>query len=290
MFLIRGLFIISIVFLNLRQDSSPFTNTELASFYSSSREKTIDFIIYTPPGYEENNTRFPVLYFLHGRGGNHFLLWGSISQSVPEANGDAGAWISELINNEIIPPMIIVTPDDTDGLWGQENEIMITEELINHIDTNWRTIPNRTGRAIEGFSMGGMGASRYASRHADLYCSTIIMAAPHVEELLPDWEQNRREFFNPDLNIRLVVGSDDGQLEPMQILHESLNTQIISHQFDIIPGVGHNVGELYNHVGIEGLRFHADCFDNSDPILYNLYYLPSITRFCMPIRFRRLWH
>jgi enterochelin esterase-like enzyme len=281
---------ISIVFLNLHRDSSPFTNTELTSFYSPSREKTINFIIYTPPGYEENNTRFPVLYFLHGRGGNHFLYWGSISQSIPEADGDAGAWISELINNEIIPPMIIVTPDDSDGLWGQENEIMITEELINHIDSNWRTIPNRTGRAIEGFSMGGMGASRYASRHADLYCSTIIMAAPHVEELLPDWEQNRREFTNTDLNIRLVVGSDDGQLEPMQLLHESLNTQIIPHQFDVIPGVGHNVGELYNLVGIEGLRFHADCFDNSDQFLDNPYYLPSVTRFCMPIRFRRLWH
>ncbi|MES0360276.1 MAG: alpha/beta hydrolase-fold protein [Anaerolineales bacterium] len=281
---------ISIVFLNLHRDSSPFTNTELTSFYSPSREKTINFIIYTPPGYEENNTRFPVLYFLHGRGGNHFLYWGSISQSIPEADGDAGAWISKLINNEIIPPMIIVTPDDSDGFWGQENEIMITEELINHIDTNWRTIPNRTGRAIEGFSMGGMGASRYASRQAGIYCSTIIMAAPHVEELLPDWEQNRREITNSDLKIRLVVGSDDGQLEPMRILHEGLNTQIISHQFDIIPGVGHNVGELYNRVGIEGLRFHADCFDNSDQIRYNPYYLPSVTSFCMPIRFRRLWH
>jgi len=281
---------ISIVFLNLHRDSSPFTNTELTSFYSPSREKTINFIIYTPPGYEENNTRFPVLYFLHGRGGNHFLYWGSISQSIPEADGDAGAWISKLINNEIIPPMIIVTPDDTDGFWGQENEIMITEELINHIDTNWRTIPNRTGRAIEGFSMGGMGASRYASRHAGIYCSTIIMAAPHVEELLPDWEQNRCGIINTDLNIRLVVGSDDGQLESMQMLHKSLNTQIIPHQFDVIPGVGHNVGELYNRVGIEGLRFHADCFDNSDQFRDNPYYLPSVTRFCMPIRFRRLWH
>lgn len=289
MFLIRTISIIGIVFLNLHQDSSPFTNTELTSFYSPSRKETINFIIYTPPGYEQDDKQYPVLYFLHGKGGNHFLYWGSISLSIPEADGDAGAWINELINNKIIPPMIIVTPDDTDGLWGQENEIMITEELINHIDTNWRTIPNRTGRAIEGFSMGGMGASRYASRHADLYCSTIIISAPHVEELIPDWEQNRREIIKTDLNIRLVVGSDDKQLEPMQILHGSLNSQIISNQFDIIPGVGHNVGELYNHVGIEGLRFHADCFDNSDRIRYNPYYLPSIARFYIPIEFRHLW-
>ena len=280
--LFRAISIIGILFLNLHQDSSPWMNTELSSFYSPSRGETINFIIYTPPGYEEDDKQFPVLYFLHGRGGNHFLYWGSISQVIPEAGGDAGAWISELINNEIIPPMIIVTPDDADGFWGQDNDIMITEELINHIDTNWRTIPNRTGRAIEGFSMGGMGASRYASRHADLYCSTIIMAAPHVEELIPDWEQNRREIIRKDLNVRLVVGNEDRQLEPMQILHRSLNSQVISHQFDIVSDVGHNVGELYNRVGIEGLRFHAECFDNSDPIQLYPVYLPNVARFYIP--------
>lgn len=282
MVLFRAISIIGILFLNLHQDSSPWMNTELSSFYSPSRGETINFIIYTPPGYEEDDKQFPVLYFLHGRGGNHFLYWGSISQVIPEAGGDAGAWISELINNEIIPPMIIVTPDDADGFWGQDNDIMITEELINHIDTNWRTIPNRTGRAIEGFSMGGMGASRYASRHADLYCSTIIMAAPHVEELIPDWEQNRREIIRKDLNVRLVVGNEDRQLEPMQILHRSLNSQVISHQFDIVSDVGHNVGELYNRVGIEGLRFHAECFDNSDPIQLYPVYLPNVARFYIP--------
>ncbi len=282
MVLFRAISIIGILFLNLHQDSSPWMNTELSSFYSPSRGETINFIIYTPPGYEEDDKQFPVLYFLHGRGGNHFLYWGSISQVIPEAGGDAGAWISELINNEIIPPMIIVTPDDADGFWGQDNDIMITEELINHIDTNWRTIPNRTGRAIEGFSMGGMGASRYASRHADLYCSTIIMAAPHVEELIPDWEQNRREIIRKDLNVRLVVGNEDRQLEPMQVLHRSLNSQVISHQFDIVSDVGHNVGELYNRVGIEGLRFHAECFDNSDPIQLYPVYLPNVARFYIP--------
>lgn len=282
MVLFRAISIIGILFLNLHQDSSPWMNTELSSFYSPSRGETINFIIYTPPGYEEDDKQFPVLYFLHGRGGNHFLYWGSISQVIPEAGGDAGAWISELINNEIIPPIIIVTPDDADGFWGQDNDIMITEELINHIDTNWRTIPNRTGRAIEGFSMGGMGASRYASRHADLYCSTIIMAAPHVEELIPDWEQNRREIIRKDLNVRLVVGNEDRQLEPMQVLHRSLNSQVISHQFDIVSDVGHNVGELYNRVGIEGLRFHAECFDNSDPIQLYPVYLPNVARFYIP--------
>jgi predicted esterase len=45
----------------------------------------INFLINTPPGYEENDKQFPVLYFLHGRGGNHLLYWAAISQSIPEA-------------------------------------------------------------------------------------------------------------------------------------------------------------------------------------------------------------
>jgi hypothetical protein len=116
------------------------------------------------------------------------------------------------------------------------------------------------------------------------------MAAPLVEELVPDWEQNRRDIIKSNPSIRLVVASDDSQQESMQNLHESLNSHIIPHQFDILPGVGHNVGELYNRVGIEGLQFHADCFDYPDKIHFNPYYLPSIVKFYLPIRFRYLWH
>ena len=108
------------------------------------------------------------------------------------------------------------------------------------------------------------------------------MAAPHVEELIPDWAQNRGEIIRKDLNVRLVVGEEDGQLESMQNLHRSLNSQVTSHRFDIISAVGHNVGELYNRVGIEGLRFHADCFENSDLIQFYPYYLPNIARLYIP--------
>lgn len=79
------------------------------------------------------------------------------------------------------------------------------------------------------------------------------------------------------------MGNEDRQIEPMNILHRSLYSQVISeHQFDTVSGVGHNVGELYNREGIEGLRFHADCFDNSDPIQFYPNYLPNVGRFYIP--------
>lgn len=264
------------------QNQSPFTNTELSSFYSESRDEMIEFIIFTPPGYETSTERYPVLYFLHGISGNHFLYWGAITQSVPEANGDAGAWISKLIEEGEIPPMIIVTPDDTDGQWGEINENMITEELIHHIDTNWRTIPNRTGRAIEGFSMGGMGTSRYSAKFPDLYCSSIIMGAPHSDELIPDWENNKEKVLENELQIRLVVGTDDPQFDSMTYLNENLDALNIHHQFETLPGVGHNVGEIYNQVGVEGLQFHAECFQNAKPVYKFPIYIPSAIKRYIP--------
>ena len=272
---IKHFSIVGFLLLILIQNQSPFTNTELSSYYSESRGETIDFIIFTPPGYEDSTERYPVLYFLHGRSGNHFLYWGAISQFVPEANGDAGAWISELITDGEIPPLIIVTPDDADGQWGETNEIMITEELIQHIDENWRTIPNRTGRAIEGFSMGGMGASRYAALYSDLYCSTIIMGAPLSDELVPTWEDNVDEVIENELKISLVVGSEDPQLDSMTFLNESLNALKIPHQFELLSGVGHNVGEIYNQAGIEGLQFHAECFQNAKPVYRYPIFIPG---------------
>jgi enterochelin esterase-like enzyme len=243
-------------------DTEPswWTNVELSSFYSPSRGRAIDFAIYIPPGYSESTMSYPVLYFLHGKGGNFLLYWGGISGEVLEARGDAGAWISGLITSGTIPPLIIVTPDDEDGAWGAVNESMVTEELISHIDANWRTIPDRRGRAIEGFSMGGMGASRYASRHPDLYCSTIIMAEPGLDSAVPYWEENRSVILQNQMGVRLAVGDQDEQLQPMNSLHNSLLSLDIPHEYEIVPGIDHNFGQLYNRIGIIGLQFHAACF------------------------------
>lgn len=280
--LLKSILLISLLIGDTSHQTSPFTNTELVSFYSPSRDQEITFVIFTPPGYDKSEQRYPVLYFLHGRSGNHFLYWGAISHSVPDADGDAGAWISRMIQEGIIPPMIIVTPDDADGMWGEINETMITRELVEYVDSHWRTIPGRTGRAIEGFSMGGMGASRYAARHPDLYCSTIIMAAPGVEPLIEDWENNRAAILENDLKVRLVVGSEDDQLEPMTGLHEDLNLLEILHDFVVVPGVGHDLGMLYNAVGVPGLQFHGACFRNLPPTETHHSFLPGIIRHYVP--------
>ena len=95
------------VLANCGQQPSEWTNVQLSSFFSSSRDQMIEFAIYTPPDYESGNQHYPVLYVLHGSGSDYTMYWAQISEAIPEANGDAGAWLNQLIIAETIPPIII---------------------------------------------------------------------------------------------------------------------------------------------------------------------------------------
>ena len=50
-------------------------------------------------------------------------------------------------------------------------ETCIIKELIPYIDNNYRTVALREGRALEGFSMGGFGAVRFAFKYPQLFCA-----------------------------------------------------------------------------------------------------------------------
>lgn len=130
--------------------------------------------IYLPRGYDRQQTkRYPVVYLLHGFSGNK-----------TGANDWEWAFSAEDVNKVIasgmVRPMIIVMPDAcnqfggsmytnsiTTGFW----EDFITKDLIDFVDSNYRSIPNRESRGIAGFSMGGYGAIKIAMKHSDIYRS-----------------------------------------------------------------------------------------------------------------------
>lgn len=233
------------------------------SFYSPSRQREIFFTLYTPPGYEESEQRYPVLYFLHGSQGSHLLFWNAISREVTAANEDAGAWITQLIASGQIPPMIIVAPNDSDGGWGDDNEVMVTEELITAVDTNWRTIAGRNGRSLAGFSMGTAGASRYPARYPERYCNTMLLAESAVDEAGTLWEANQAAILASGLQVGLVVGELDTRAVTATTAVQQILTELdIPHELQIVPNVAHNFGQLYNEIGVWALQFHAACWGN----------------------------
>ena len=231
------------------------------SFFSQSRQQEIFFTIFTPPGYEQSEDRYPVLYFLHGSQGSHILFWNAVSREVPAANGEAGAWLSQLMEAGELPPFILVAPNDTDGGWGDENEVMVTQELIWAIDGNWRTIANRNGRSLMGFSLGAAGAMRYPARHSDLYCNTMVLAESAVDEAATLWAVNQEAVLANGLEVRLAVGQlDERAVNVSTAVSQILEELSIPHELLIIPDVPHDFGKLFNQIHDWAFDFYTSCW------------------------------
>ena len=231
------------------------------SFYSPSHQQEVFFTLYTPPGYEQSDQRYPVLYFLHGSQGSHILFWNAISREVVAANEDAGAWLTQLIESGQLPPFIVAAPRRPNEAWDESNEMLVTQEFIQVIDSNWRTVSNGNGRSLAGFSLGAAGAMRYTALHPDLYCNTMPMAESDVDDAASLWQQNSTAVLDSGLEVALVVGELDTRGVNASTAVAQLLTELnIPHQLRIVPDVPHNFGQLYNQIGLWALQFHASCW------------------------------
>ena len=76
-------------------------------------------------------------------------------------------------------------------------EKFITEDVVDYVDTNFRTIPEVESRGIFGGSMGGFGALNLAMRHPDLY-SAAYASTPG---LLDDGGVDQMGFFDSEEQI-----------------------------------------------------------------------------------------
>ena len=132
--------------------------------------------VVTPPGYDENSgKRYPVVYFLHGYFATPQMYQeGMKFEESVQAAAEAG--------NELI----MVIPDGHSKLKGGfyssspvtgDYETMVTRDLVQWVDANYRTIPNADSRGLAGHSMGGYGTVRLAMRHPGIFSSIYMMSA-----------------------------------------------------------------------------------------------------------------
>ena len=124
--------------------------------------------VYLPPSYDESNKRYPVAYYLHGALGDENNFFAYAGQRTAD----------RLISNGMMEEMIVVGVDGSGGqpissfLNSELNgnyEDYIVRDLVNHIDSTFRTIPDRDSRGVFGASMGGYGTLRYAKVHSDVF-------------------------------------------------------------------------------------------------------------------------
>tara|TARA_R110000772_G_scaffold110305_8_gene213870 strand:- start:4478 stop:6250 length:1773 start_codon:yes stop_codon:yes gene_type:complete len=151
------------------RNSSAFTKTEHIS---------LAYKIYLPYGYDdERNIHYPVLYLLHGSGGNE-KSWNKFF-----------AILDAMIERRLIPRLIAVAPITGNSYWIDSNkygavESSIIQELIPEVDSHYRTISHRSGRGVIGFSMGGYGALRYTLAYPELFSSAVLLS-PAIQHGAP---------------------------------------------------------------------------------------------------------
>ncbi|MBD2752310.1 alpha/beta hydrolase [Spirosoma validum] len=158
---------------------------------SSLLNRAVKYSIYLPPDYYTSNRRYPVLYLLHGLGDNE-TSWIQFGEA--DRIADAG------IRSGEIPPMIIVMPDAGTTFYINDYqskiryEDMFVQEFIPHIDTMFRTRPQREFRAVSGLSMGGYGSLVLSMHHPELFsvCAALSAAVRTDEALMsvPDERYN----------------------------------------------------------------------------------------------------
>jgi len=136
--------------------------------------------IYTPPGYEDTSDKYPVLYLLHGIGGDE-ESWMSL--------GRASQILDNLIAEGRAQPMIMVMPNghvskgaapgesdagfykpvlsDSDAFNGKMEESF--KDIIRFVESNYRVIADKGHRAIAGLSMGGFQALCISANYSDTF-------------------------------------------------------------------------------------------------------------------------
>ena len=130
--------------------------------------------VYLPPGYGDGHLRYPVLYLLHGGGGDaaDWVTFGGIR-----------AIMDGLIQTDAANAAIVVMPDGTDAQWHDSfdgllrNQEYLFDYLIPYVDRHFRTIAVRAGRAIDGLSNGGYGAMHFSAKAPDRFVAAGAMSA-----------------------------------------------------------------------------------------------------------------
>lgn len=234
------------------------------SVYSPSMKKTLKAAISFPSGYENEQSRYPVVYLLHG-GSGAFSDW---HQKVTE-NGI----VNQMADQHKV---LIVTPGvgpasyyyDSPLLDTVRYETYMIQELIPFIDKNYRTLAQKESRAITGLSMGGHGAITLAAKHPTLFIAAGSMSGvmnidTDLWKVGEDFRSLRKKgqiemlgpinyqgpLFNPYTAVGLVdqlknqkvsliidCGVDDFLIETNRQMHSLLMEKKVAHEYIERPG------------------------------------------------------
>lgn len=233
-----------------RRDGVPAGVVEHIEFDSKVTGGKRPASVYLPPGYSRDK-KYPVLYLLHGIGGNETHWPGP---------GTAGTILDNLIADGKAVPMIVVMPNGRasnkpstlfaggQGPGGLDREAMAVEfeayaafereligDLVPFIETHYSVTADRMHRALAGLSMGGGQSLNFGLNNVDTFAWVGgFSSAPNTKapaELVTDAAAARRLEL-----LWVSCGNEDGLFNISAGVHEYLAAQKIPHKWYIDAG------------------------------------------------------
>ncbi|MEI6865465.1 alpha/beta hydrolase family protein [Flavicella sp.] len=260
-----------------------FTSSVFASkvdtlvVYSKAMNKEIKNVVITPDSYLNKESLFPVVYLLHGAGGD-YSSWMNKAPDIKKYADDYN--------------VIIVCPDGEKTSWyfdspidaSMQYETYISEELVSAVDTSYKTIATSKNRAITGYSMGGHGALYLAFKHLDIWGAAASMSGGvdirpfplrwNISKRLGEYANNLEVWENntvinllyllngENLHFLFDCGVDDFFYDANVRLHNKLLERNIPHDYIERPG-GHTNKYWKNSIKYQML-FFSNYFKNTN--------------------------
>jgi len=232
------------------------------SYVSKSIDRERDVVVYLPPGYDEGDRSYPVLYLLHGAGGDE-RTWIDRQQ--------ANVILDNLIADGKVEPFIVVMPYGytTRLAEGQrrrgaadyktdmeEFAVDFINDLIPQVESRYRVLADREHRAIAGLSMGGGQSLAIGLTHPELFTAVAGFSSAMQIANSPDWGGVDMEAvlanadkINEHLDLLWVgCGTEDTLFNVNKAFSEQLTQHGVEHTFRVTLG-GHtaDVWSRYLH-------------------------------------------
>jgi S-formylglutathione hydrolase FrmB len=252
---------------------APAAQVEEVIFASQSLRMDKKLTIVLPGSYPNSPEKYyPTVYLLGGHGGDH-RQWHELTN------------LARLVDEYDI---IAVCPDGSPDSWYFDSPIVpnnryesfIAKDLIDYVDSRYRTIAKPEARGITGLSMGGHGAMFVGLRHPELFGAVAAMSGGLDLRPFPDewgikkwlgeqkehsenWEShsviNVIDHIKPGQQILFDCGKKDFFIEVNRATHEKMKTLEIPHIYEEYPG-GHD-WDYWETAVARHMAFFADAFN-----------------------------
>ncbi len=222
-------------------------NLEQVWYHSAENDMTRRLYVYTPYGYDPKKTKvkYPVLYLLHGGGGDEDA-WSTLGRTCQI--------LDNLIAAGKASPMLVVMPNGNPSQYaaqtlqipekqdirkyasGFDNYSSLVADIVPFIESRYNVIAKKSDRAVAGLSMGGGQSFYIGFRNVDKFSSVGIFSSGLIgasaiggepfdaEKQIPGILSTPEKFNSFDV-IYLACGEQDNRIDGMKEFKETLDSK-----------------------------------------------------------------